>query len=919
MRWDSATAPRAPLPAAMSFDDDFGFVGRSRERDRLDAAWKRSLTGQLTMVLIAGEPGAGKTRLTAEFATEAVASGATLLFGCCEDGLSVPHQPFVESIRHLLSTAARPRLGPQASELVRLVPEISDHVPDLLPPLRSDPETERYQLFNAYVGLLEDVATDGPTVLVLDDLHWATRPTLQLLRHVVRSKVAAPVLIVGTYRDTEVDDDHPLAEALADLHRSDAVERVDLAGLEVGCVRSYLDGIAGYELDARADALAARVHAETDGNPFFMREVLLHLVETGHLYLEDGEWQTDEGFLDAVPAGARDVIGQRLARLGEDTRTLLSRAAVIGVDFTLDLLSQFVPQDEHAIFDSLERAATARLIEEIGIDRYRFTHALVRSALLDGLSASRRARLHRQVAEAIEAAAESTDDVVEELADHWIAAGAAGDQSKAIEFTVRAARRAAEQLAHDEAAGLLANALDMARSAGVTEREEAELLTELGGAQQRAGDPASRQTLLDAGRLAHRIGATDLLVASVLMNARTAAVLDVDDERVELLEHALAGVDPTAASDRCRLLANLGFELSFTHDRARVLALSDEALALARASGDLADLAFVLSMRVIAFRSPDTLAERLGVCAEIEAISERLDDPAMQFLAAFRRAEVVMNAGDTQSFRSVVATMIAISDRLGQPMMAWNTARRRAELALLEGDLHEANRLADEMRKLGAELQLPFAEPIYVSFVAKILNTMGLPEQSAALWAQWVDRIHLIGFRFGLAHALLLAGRPEEAAAQWEQGAANDFTDIQRDLSWLETMGLAAEVACDLGDARRSALLVEALAPHRHHIITSGVGALCPSDHARAVAMLGAGDLEGAIDGLEAAIEQGHAAEAPLLVAASQVRLAEAHRRRGDLAEAGALLESASATARLHDAQGLLDAVARRATGKDPS
>ena len=316
-------------------------------------------------------------------------------------------------------------------------------------------------------------------------------------------------------------------------------------------------------------------------------------------------------------------------------------------------------------------------------------------------------------------------------------------------------------------------------------------------------------------------------------------------------------------------------------------------------------------MRVIAFRSPDTLAERLGVCAEIEAVSAKLDDPAMQFLAAFRRAEVVMDAGDTTSFRAVVDTMTALSDRLGQPMMAWNTARRRAELAFLEGDLDEAKRLADEMRKLGAELQLPFAEPIYVSFVSKILNTMGRSEQAAELWAQWVDRIHLIGFRFGHARALWLAGQPDAAAEQWEKGASNDFADIHRDLSWMETMALAADVACDLGDVRRSAIVAEVLDPYRHNLITSGVGALCPSDHARAVALLGAGDLDGAVEALHAAIEMGEVAGAPLLIAASQIRLAEVHLRRGEGAEATALLEVAVPTAREHEAHGLLDAAAR--------
>ncbi len=288
---------------------------------------------------------------------------------------------------------------------------------------------------------------------------------------------------------------------------------------------------------------------------------------------------------------------------------------------------------------------------------------------------------------------------------------------KALEFTVRAARRAGDQLAHDAAAALFANGLELIRTTDASERAVAELLTELGGAQHRAGDPAARQTLLDAGHLAHRIGAIDLLVESVLLNARVAAVLDVDEERVELLELALAAIDTVrlralpSPPCRCQSMSESsptwGSSCRSPTTASGCWSSATQPSTSLGSSGDLADLAFVLSMRVIAFRSPDTLSERLAVCAEIESISAQLDDPAMEFLAAFRRAEVVMDAGDTDAFRSVVAIMIEISDRLGQPMMAWNTARRRSELALLDGDLAEAERLSIEMRKFGAELQLP--------------------------------------------------------------------------------------------------------------------------------------------------------------------------------------------------------------------
>ena len=212
------------------------------------------------------------------------------MYGSCEDGLAVPYQPFVEALRQVLAGATRPNLGPHPEELTRIVPEISDRVPGLSEPTSSDPETERYQLFNAVVDWLIALAADDPVVFVIDDLHWATKPTLHLLQHVVRSRPQAPVLVLVTFRDTEIDSDHPLRDALADLQRSDDVERISLGGLDVDAVRDYIVQLADHQLDQRADVLAERLHTETSGNPFFMREVLLHLAEDGHLYGEDGRW-----------------------------------------------------------------------------------------------------------------------------------------------------------------------------------------------------------------------------------------------------------------------------------------------------------------------------------------------------------------------------------------------------------------------------------------------------------------------------------------------------------------------------------------------------------------------------------------------------------------------------------------------------
>jgi tetratricopeptide (TPR) repeat protein len=312
-------------------------------------------------------------------------------------------------------------------------------------------------------------------------------------------------------------------------------------------------------------------------------------------------------------------------------------------------------------------------------------------------------------------------------------------------------------------------------------------------------------------------------------------------------------------------------------------------------------------MRVIAFRNPDALAERLEVCTELEKVGVELDDPGMRFHAAFRRAEVLMDAGDIDGFHSVVETMEVLTARLGQPMMVWNTTRRMAERELLAGNLDAAAALAERMRLVGRELRLTYAEPIYVALAAKIFEAQGKFEDAAALWAPWVDRIHLVGFRFGFAHALARAGRTDEASEQWQRGTGAEFQDVDRDLAWLETMALAADVAFFLDDIVRARKLHELISPYRGHIITSGVGAVCAAEHAIGVAALASGDAGTAIEQLTAAAQVADAIGAPVLRASTLVRLAQARMARNgpdDLDHARAHAEEAIAIARAHGAGG---------------
>ncbi len=410
-------------------------------------------------------------------------------------------------------------------------------------PLRSDPEIERYRLFEAMASWLGAASADEVLLVVLDDLHWATQPTLLLLRHVVRATFPARLLIVGTYRHTELNPAHSLVNLLADLRRDPGVERLLLEGLDEAEVMALLEA-TGHPLGENARGLARALRAHTEGNPFFVGELVRHAVESETLGREgDGNFEHL-----SVPEGVHEVVLRRLGRLSEAANQALVTAAVVGAEFDLTVLAVVTGLDEEPMAEALEQAMAAGLVKEVaGANlRFRFRHQLLRASLYSSLSTARRLRLHRRVGEAIEALYRSRlDEHLPALAHHFAQAATGGEAATAVGYTWRAGDRALAQLAHDQAAELYTMALELFDSselAGDTLRR-CDLLIALGEAQRRAAHPAHRQTLLEAAAVAQEIGDVDRLAAAALANARTIGpAAEVDHERVAVLTAALEAI-----------------------------------------------------------------------------------------------------------------------------------------------------------------------------------------------------------------------------------------------------------------------------------------------------------------------------------------------------------------------------------------
>jgi class 3 adenylate cyclase len=600
-----APMERPGLPAVLAGPGPF--VGRGPELERLLTAWQATLAAGMRAVLIAGEPGVGKTRLAGEWSRHAYEQGAVVLYGRCDEDLGAPYQPFAEALRSLVPCLDAERLrGLRGVEaLLPLVPGLTDALPDLASPTRADPDTERYALFDAVVTLLGVASASAPVVLILDDLHWAAKPTLLLLRHLLRFGEHARVQIVGTYRSTDLDRSHPLAAMLADLHRDGTATRLQLSGLDEGDVSAYV-AEAGYDDEELARALAT----VTGGNPFFLIEALRHVDESG------GRWDPS-----TLPQGVREAVSRRLSRLPTETNKALAAAAVVGSHFALALVESVVGED---LIDAFDEATKAGIVIEEPGGRYRFNHAIVRQSLLAELASVRRMRLHQKIAATLETEPGADDEVLAELAYHYFECAWAGNASKAVEYCRRAADQAMARLAYEGAADLYDKALHALEELDdeLPDRadQQAELMVARCEALLAAGDVVSAtgavSQLQEAAGDSGRLGAWGTCFDGQLSMLTDPERLDEIESAVGAAAEKLAGLDDAAGEAnahtvRAGCLARLGR----IGDCETAL---DQALTAARRAGEHRRVNAVLAQAPLAaLWGPNPVPRAGGRCLDV--------------------------------------------------------------------------------------------------------------------------------------------------------------------------------------------------------------------------------------------------------------------------------------------------------------
>ena len=474
------------------------FVGRESELHQLEAAFNNAMSGVGSLSMVVGEPGIGKTALIEHLATYATLRGGKTLIGHCyeEGSLSLPYLAFVEAMRtYVLEREPQglsTDLGTGAADVARIVSEIRDRVQvELRDP--GDPDDDRWWLLQGVSTFLRNVSTVQPLCIVLEDLHWSDRGTLDLLTHISRNLQGARLLIVGTYRDVEVDRAHPLSSALAELRRGSAFQRVPLRGLTVDEVQRMLSSLATQDVPW---GLSEAVHRQTEGNPLFVQEVVRYLVEEGLISHEEGRWWAtgDQPLAMAIPEGLRDVIGKRLSRLSQECNHLLSIAAVIGRDFALETLQAVSSTPEEEVLVGLEEALKVGVVEDQSRGtsaRYHFTHAFFRQTLYEETITPRRIRIHQQVAQSLEVQYSARlEDHAVELAEHFAFYSDSDQLAKAVNYSEMAANRAFTVFDYGKAARLLERAIGVQEVLCLDdESERCELLLRSALATTLAGEP----------------------------------------------------------------------------------------------------------------------------------------------------------------------------------------------------------------------------------------------------------------------------------------------------------------------------------------------------------------------------------------------------------------------------------------------
>ena len=824
-------------------------LGRAAEIDLLVSGLDGARAGTGALFLVSGDGGIGKTALAEELCRRAALAGADILWGRCLEEGAPPFWPWIQILREL---------GP---ELARRNPD-------------DESQESRFAQFESAARLLKDSAAPAGAVVVLDDLHWADEPSLLLLRHLSTEIAQSRLLVIGTYREGELDQQGALARLLPDLRRERVTRSLHLHGLNEPEVAELAAELSG---DRMSRAASKALHATAEGNPFFVTEIV-RLVGA-------------EGELGQLPEGIRQVIRRRTALLSPAGLELLNAASVIGREFSLKILEPLTGKPRGRLLSEIDEAIAARVVTEVprAPGTFHFNHALIRETLYDDLPMSRRVELHRLAGEALEnLVGQDLDAHLNELATHFFKASSGGDSDKALDYASRAADYAMSRFAFEEAARLYRLALDALDQLQPDDSTRARLLLSLARAQHLSDEMvAGIDTSLELVQVAARLG-DGVLAAQAALVTEAVMTLGAESEKMEALcTQAMLALGDADDALRARLLAQLSMALHF-RDSARSVALARGSLEVAERSGDPIALAAALNVGQnvpFGMRSPE---EAIRAGERLISLGAETGSRKVELWGHFWRVAGLFEIGDMQALEDAIEDHGRLAEEIRDPSARWRTTMSRAVLAFLSGRLEEAERRALEVKAKGTPNQVRVVKVMQAAQLAFIWRSQGRFEETIAMMDRAIQADPNITVRAVRTNALAQLGRVDEARRDFAELTAVDLRTRQRAHTWLITIAHIAEASVVLGESTQFELLYELFSPYpdRNVVAASGTAA----SHGSASRYLGLlamslGRLDDAIAHYEQAIAMNERQRALPYLAYSQLELAEALVRRGRSAD----------------------------------
>jgi class 3 adenylate cyclase len=815
------------------------FVGRERELTELRASLAGVAGGRGQLFCLVGEPGIGKTRLAEEIATDAERAGAKVAWGRCWEGGGAPaYWPWTQALRHCAATidprASDALLPSTAAQMLGLMRESAGEAatPENwlratmlsgLPSSGGSPfDPARFQMFDSLAAYLKRLSIDTPLVLVLDDLHAADADSLHLLRFVARDLLQSRILILGTYRETEVRLSAEHANLLSSIGREGRT--IHLGGLTEAEVAAFAKNSAALTPD---DRLVSTLCDVTEGNPFFLDETLRLLAADRSASLQD---RILSGLV--IPDSVREAIRKKVAPLSSDARDTIEVASVIGREFDLHLLLQVSGLTVGECGARLAEAVSHDVVKDLGdaAGSFRFTHAMIPETLAADIPRLRLMELHQQIAQALERLhPDDLTDYLPQLAEHYARSLPAGSRDKAVEFAGRGARRAMRQLAYEEGARLFQMALDALATLPSSEQAATCGLTnELGEALTRAGYvDRSREVFEGASALARKSNDSDALAKAALgIGIQSSTAGTVDRTLVEMLEEALRSSGSSDSAQKAMLLARLAGALYWSDQHDRSVELSQSAVDMARRLDDPLALIYALCMWHYSLWGPDNLDARLKTAHEMVSLAERLQDREWALRALEMHLADLLETGAMTEADADLKTYKELSGKTGRAnsVVELSDAMR----ALLHGEFEEGERLAEHAMVVGQRRQESRALLSYAAQIGLIRFEQHRMGELEPILRAYVEQYPVLDVaRSGLALAYVEAGREAEARVQFEYLARDDFAALRRDWNWLATMSILSILCVFLQDRDRAARIYDLMLPYAERNIMIGWTEVC--------------------------------------------------------------------------------------------